>query len=98
MVTAPSGRVFGAATKVAVVTPLTVLRLPVPTTALLTLKVTVPVGSPAPGVAAATVAVKVTGWSTPEGFEDAVTVVVELAWFTVCDSVPELAVKPVLPL
>jgi hypothetical protein len=49
---------------------------------------TVPVGVPAPGDTGATVAVKVTDCPKVEGFETDVSVVLELAWFTVCDTLP----------
>jgi hypothetical protein len=52
-------------------------------------KVTVPVGVPAPGATALTVAVKVTDWPNTDGFTDEVTVV-ELdalltVWVTAAD-------------
>jgi hypothetical protein len=52
--------------------------------------VTVPVGVPAPGETAATVAVKVTVCPKVEGFETDVSVVEDEAWFTVCDTLPLL--------
>src|SRR5207244_658538 len=45
--------------------------------------VTVPVGVPAPGATAATVAVKVTAWPNTVGLGDAATVMALLPWFTV---------------
>jgi hypothetical protein len=54
--------------KVAVVTPLAVLRVPVPMVLLPSLKVTVPVGLPAPGETGATVAVNVTVLPEKDGF------------------------------
>jgi hypothetical protein len=56
------------------------------------LNVTVPVGVPAPGETAATVAVKVTFWPFAEGFCDEVTLVVVFALLTVCATV-ELLVR-----
>jgi len=61
--------------------PLT--RLTVPTAVPLTLKVTVPVGVPLPGLAALTLAVKVTAWHSADGLADAVTFVPEVALLTV---------------
>jgi hypothetical protein len=49
-------------------------------------KVTVPVGLPAPGAAAATVAVKVTDWPNTDRLVLEVTAEVLLAWLTVCVS------------
>jgi hypothetical protein len=57
------------------------------------LKVTVPVGVPEPGDAAATVAVKVTDCPKTLGLTLEVTVAVLLAWFTVWVRV--LEVEPV---
>jgi hypothetical protein len=57
--------------------------------------VTVPVGVPAPGGTAATVAVKVTDWPKTEGFTDEVTAVSVLALLTTC-GLP--VSEPVLPL
>ena|SRR5579884_1223411 len=48
------------------------------------LKFAVPVGVPAPGRLAVTVAVKVTLCPKTDGLADELTVVVVLAWFTVC--------------
>jgi hypothetical protein len=68
--------------------------VPVPIVAPLSLNVTVPVGVPAPGETAATVAVKVTDWPKVEGFCDELIVVVVEAWLTTCDRADEvLAVK-----
>ena len=80
MVRVPIARVFGFAVNVALVTPPTVLRVPVPSKLPSTRKVTVPVGPPRK--AGETVAVKVTAWSTPDGLSEAVTVVVVEAWLT----------------
>ena len=60
------------------------LKLAVPSVAAPSRKVTVPVGVPAPGVTALTVAVKVTDWPNTDGFTDEVTVVELLALLTVC--------------
>ena len=49
----------------------------------LALKVTVPVGVPAPGATAPTVAVKITGWPNTVGFGEETRVVVVLALLTV---------------
>jgi hypothetical protein len=59
-------------------------RLAVPNVAAPSRNVTVPVGVPAPGATALTVAVKVTAWPEADGFTDEVTVVELLALFTVC--------------
>src|SRR5258707_5407878 len=61
---------------------------------------TVPVRVPAPGNTAFTVAVKVTDWPETDGFTDEATVVVLLAWLTVCvnaDAVLSLPIKLLLP-
>ena len=50
-------------------------RVPVPSVVVPSLNVTTPVGTPAPEVVAATVAVKVTDWPNTEGFVPEVTVV-----------------------
>ena len=60
------------------------LRVAVPRELEPSLKVTVPVGVPLPGAAAATVAVKVTDWPKTEGFADDVTEVVVASLVTVC--------------
>ena len=53
---------------------------------------TVPVGVPLPGAAAATVAVKVTDWPKTEGFADDVTEVVVASlvtlWVRIDDTLP----------
>ena len=51
------------------------LSVPVPSVVVPSLNVTTPVGTPAPEVVAATVAVKVTDWPNTEGFVPEVTVV-----------------------
>src|SRR5215831_9786716 len=62
------------------------------------LNVTVPVGVPAPGATALTVAVNVTVWPNTDGLADEVTVVVEPSWLTVCSRLAEVeAVKLVSP-
>src|ERR1043166_7754668 len=53
------------------------------------LKVTVPVGVPAPGETALTVAVKVTDWPNTEGFCDEATATALVALLTVCVKVAE---------
>jgi hypothetical protein len=84
--------------KVAVVTPRVVLSGPVPSVVVPFLKVTIPVGSPAPGAVTFTVAVNVTDWPKTEGAAEAVTEVVVAACFTVCVRLaPLLAWKLVAP-
>src|SRR5919197_1571937 len=62
------------------------------------LNVTVPVGVPAPGAAALTVAVKVLPWQKTDGLAEDDTAVVVAAWLTVWVSADEvLPVKVVLP-
>src|SRR3981081_2014922 len=46
--------------------------------------VTVPVGTPAPGAFAETVATKVTAWPETEGLTDELRLVVVESWLTVC--------------
>jgi hypothetical protein len=58
-------------------------RLAVPRVEPPSRKVTVPVGVPAPGETALTVAVKVTAWPDADGFTDEVTVAELLALLTV---------------
>jgi len=60
--------------------------VPVPIFAAPSLNVTVPVAVPAPGATAATVAVNVTDCPELDGFVPLVSVVVVLAWFTVCET------------
>ena len=77
------------------------LKVPVPTVVPASLNVTVPLGVPAPGDTALTVAVNVTDWPDTDGLAEEATVVVLLAWFTVCVSaelVLSLARKLVSPL
>ena len=63
------------------------------------LKVTFPVGVPAPGEFAVTTAVKVTNWPEVEGLSDEVKLVVVEAWLTVWPTNWEvLAGKVVSPL
>ncbi|AGP60079.1 hypothetical protein M271_43545 [Streptomyces rapamycinicus NRRL 5491] len=59
---------------------------------------TVPVGVPAPGGTAVTVAVKVTGSPTAEGSGAVVTAVAVAAGWTVCESVPRDVRKFASPL
>jgi hypothetical protein len=59
-------------------------RVPGPNVVAPSLNVTVPVGVPAPGATAVTVAVKVTDWPNTDGFGDAVSAVAVLAAPTVC--------------
>lgn len=85
--------------------PSVAVKGPLPVTGLLprvvapSLKVTVPVGVPLPGLATLIVAVNVTGWPKTDGLPVVATDVVVLALFTVCppDSVPLLAAKLELP-
>ena len=77
------------------------LKLPVPKVTPASLNVTVPLGVPVPGKTALTVAVNVTVCPDTDGFAEEATVVVLLAWFTVCVSaepVLSLARKLVSPL
>ena len=61
-------------------------------------KFTVPVGVPAPGAVAVTVAVNVTDWPKTDGFAEETTAVLVAAWFTVCVIAGEvLPVKFVSP-
>src|SRR5438105_3092393 len=83
-----------------VVVPAASACAPQPVTELApSLKLTVPVGVPAPGKLAVTVAVNVTLWPNTDGFADDVSAVLVLAWFTVCVSVAlVLVAKLVSPL
>ena len=66
----------------------------VPRTTLPSMKVTVPVGVPAPGATAATVAVKVTAWPVTAGLTDDVRATVVVARLTVSATAAEvLSVK-----
>jgi hypothetical protein len=58
--------------------------VPVPNVVAPSLNVTVPVGVPAPGATAVTIAVRVTDWPNTDGFRDEVSAVVVLAGPTVC--------------
>ncbi len=60
------------------------------------LKLTLPVGVPAPGATAVTVAVKVTDWPKTDGFWLEVSAVAVLAWLTTCEST-ELVLPLKLP-
>ena len=73
------------------------LRVAVTLVVLSKVKVITPVGVPAPGKLAVTVAVSVIGWPKTAGLIDETRPVVVLALFTVSLSVPELGVKLVLP-
>ena len=73
--------------------------MPIPNVVVPSAKVTLPVGIPAPGATAVTVAVNVTSWPALEGLADDITVVLVDAWLTVwvaVDEVPEA--KTVSPL
>src|SRR5712691_11100062 len=59
------------------------LSVPVPRVVKPSLKVTVPLGVPAPGATGLTVAVKITDWPNTEGLAEEVTVVVVSALLTV---------------
>src|SRR5712692_1068280 len=72
--------------------------VPVPMLTPKSLKVTVPLGVPAPGATAVTVAVKVTDWPNTDGFTDDATAVEELALLTVWVSVWLLPLKLPSPL
>src|SRR4051794_37481470 len=72
------------------------LSVPVPRELDPSLKVTDPVGVPAPGATAPTVAVKVTDWPKVEGLGAAESAVVVLAWLTVCITAPEVLVRKLL--
>jgi hypothetical protein len=70
--------------------------VPVPSVAfpwLESVKVTVPVGVPPPGLTAATVAVKVTVWPAAEGLGESVCVIVVAAWLTSWPTVEALDPK-----
>ena len=58
--------------------------MPVPSVVAPSLNVTVPLGVPAPGDAALTVAVKVTDWPNTDGLNEDASVVVVSALVTVC--------------
>jgi hypothetical protein len=74
------------------------LRVDVPITVEPSLKLTVPVGVPAPGLVTLTVAVNVTAWPNTDGFTEETTLVLVPAWFTVCDKALEvLPVKLLSP-
>ena len=70
----------------------------VPRTTLPSLNVTVPVGVPAPGATAATVAVKVTAWPVTAGLTDDPRATVVAARLTVTVAAAEvLSAKPLVP-
>ena len=73
------------------------LRVAVTLVVLSKVKVITPVGVPAPGKLAVTVAVSVIGWPKTAGLLDETRPVVVLALVTVWLSDPELGVKLVLP-
>src|SRR2546430_4589354 len=60
------------------------IKVPLPRLVAPSLNETVPVGVPAPGALAETVAVKVTDWPKTDGLADDVTTVVVASLFTVC--------------
>src|ERR1051325_1800550 len=68
------------------------LKVPVPNVAAPSLNVTVPLGVPAPGKTALTLAVKVTDWPDTEGLAEEATLVVVLVGLTVWVTVPEVLV------
>lgn len=73
--------------------------MPVPSVAVPSLKVTMPVGIPLPGAEAVTTAVNVTGWLNTEGLADELTVVEVEALFTTCAAAfPLLFAQPVAPV
>ncbi len=61
------------------------------------MKVTVPVGVPAPGATALTIAVKVTGWPKTDGLFEETSAALVLALVTVCVSAGELVLELKLP-
>ena len=69
------------------------MSVPGPSVVVPSLNVTVPLGVPAPGATADTVAVRVTDWPNTDGFTDELTAVVVFAWLTTW-----LSVALVLPL
>jgi hypothetical protein len=74
------------------------LRVRVAKVVVPSMKATEPPGVPPPGATALTVAVSATDWPKVDGFTDDVSVVVVLAWFTVCvraaDALPLKFVSP----
>jgi len=70
--------------------------VPVPKVVVPSLKVTLPVGIPAPGATAVTVAVNVTSWPEGEGLVDDIRMVLVDAWLTVWVAVDELLEANVL--
>ena len=80
MLCSPTGRVD--VEKVAVATPTVVLRVPAPSVVAPSLKVTTPVGIPAPGPDTATVAVNVTACPKTVEPSDVPTVVDVMSWTT----------------
>jgi hypothetical protein len=68
------------------------LRVPVPMVVAPSLKVTVPLGVPAPAPVGVTVAVNVTDCPNTLGLVELVSAVAVPAWFTVCVTVPEVLV------
>src|SRR2546425_944240 len=64
----------------------------VPSGLVPSLKVTVPVGMPAPGATAPTLAVNVTAWPSTDGLAEDTTVVVVAAWLTICVKLPAVLV------
>src|SRR4051812_33714600 len=74
------------------------LTAPVPWTLVPSTNLTEPVGVPAPGATAVTVAVNVTDWPKTDGDAIGASAVVVLAGLTVCERVAELLpMKFVLP-
>ena len=65
---------------------------PVPSVVAPSLNVTVPVGVPAPGAVAVTVAVKVTDWPNTDGLTEEATPVLVPALLTVCVKLTEVLV------
>src|SRR5260221_12781160 len=70
-----------------VATPDALSGMLLPITVEPSLKLTVPVGTPAPGATAATVAVSVTGWPAQEGLSEEASVVAVAALLTTCGSI-----------
>ncbi len=71
--------------------------MPVPSVLLPSLKMTVPMGVPEPGILAVTVAVKVTDWPDLEGLSEETTIVAVWALFTLCIKASELPSKLQFP-
>jgi len=82
---------------VALSTPPDTDKVPVPNTVFPSLKVTVPVGVPVPGLGTVTVAVNVTDWPTAAGDLDDIRVVFVPAACTFSETLPMLVLKWLSP-